>query len=341
MSLIRTLRRNVTEAPLYYECWQARREAAAQPPGTYHVVIPFRTYKVYREQVLGLVDCLQAMKRPAVLHPVKRFKQVGRLRPGDRVIAFAPYRLEPFERKPGVLYAAVNAEHYPAHPDAFEQALQDRSAGFLACCHLVFEGHEALLAQAVGLGLERAGVLPFAYTERWNWDAAPVKPRYDVAFLGRLSTDHRREIWESICARFKACPHTEAWGNGRARLLRSARIQLSLSLTEVPQLAGHRFAMALANRCFVLSEPLPPKSPFRPGVHFAEATASSLIDAIARHLEHADQRAAIAERGHEFFKSEYRLEGFVRRILPMLDFAMEAVREGREPEPFSEKTAPS
>ncbi|MBN2489941.1 MAG: glycosyltransferase family 1 protein [Planctomycetes bacterium] len=337
MSFLENLRRNLADAPLHYRSWQARRDAGAERGGTYRVVVPLGVYNVYREHAEGLVDCLRALGRTAFLHPVKQLRHGGRLIPGDRVLAFAPDRLEPFKRAPGILYAAVNEEPYAARPDAGEDPPPRRSAGFLERCHLVFEANEALLEQAAELGLERAGVLPFGYSERWNWHAAPVKPRYDVAFLGRLATDHRRELWDAIRARFRVAPRNEAWGKQRARLLRAARIQLSLRVTEVPELAGHRFAMALANRCFLLSEPLPPGSPFQPGVHFAEATASSMIDRISRHLEHADPRAAIAARGHAFFRSEYRLETFVQRILPMLDFAMEAVREGREPESFGER----
>jgi hypothetical protein len=56
-----------------------------------------------------------------------------------------------------------------------------------------------------------------------------------------------------------------------------------------------------------------------------------MIDAIARWLERPEQCQDVAEAGHRFFATEYRLEGFVKRMLPVLDFGMEALREGRDP----------
>ncbi len=331
MSIKKGIRRHILEAPLYFRCLRARWDAAAEKGGTYHIVIPFRTYKVYREHMLGLVDCLEAVGRRTILHPVKRFRQVGRLQRGDRVLAFAPYRLEAFERTPGVLYAAVNSEQYPETAEELKEGLHLRGKGFLTGCHLVFECHEALEDRARALGLKPAGVLPFGYTDRWNWGAFPVQPRYDVAFLGRFSSDHRRELWGAVKDRFRVCPRNEAWGKRRPGFLRSARIQLNFSQTEVALLAGHRFAMMLANRCFLLSETLPPGSPFKAGVHYAEASSSTMIDAIARYLERKDLRASIAQAGHDFVRNEYRLETHVNRILPVLDFAMEAVLDDREP----------
>ncbi len=202
---------------------------------------------------------------------------------------------------------------------------------FLADCHLVFECHEARHAEAMARGDRPAGVLPFGYSPHWDQNAVPVKPRYDVAFLGRLLTDHRQELWDAVRARFKTYPRTEAWGRRRERLLRSARIQLSLSRIERPQLSGHRFALALANRCFLMSEPLPKPCPFRAGVHYVEATTASLIDTIGRFLERDEERLQIATAGHDFFRQNFRLDHFVKRLLPALDFAMEAIGEGREP----------
>lgn len=306
----------------------ARRPTTAAVSGGYHVVVPARAFRVFEEQALGLGDCLEAVGRAPTLHRVRRMRQVGRLHSGDRVIVFAPHRLDAFEPVDGVLYTAVNDFPYPDPGNA--ESGRPR-APIPAGYHLVFESHEALYDRAKRLDLHPAGVLPFACGPRWEWDAAPVSPRYDVAFLGRVNTDHRRELWANIRERFKTCPQTEAWGRRRAALLRSARIQLSFAATEVHELPGHRFAMALANCCFVLSEPLPPGSPFRPGAHYAEATASGMIDAIARYLERHEQRQAVAEAGHRFFTTEYRLEGFVKRMLPVLDFAVEAIREGRNP----------
>jgi len=336
MGLFNSLSRRLVEAPLQVQAWQARRQAASELHGTYHLVLPFRAIKAYQEHIQGLIECFEAVGRTPVLHPVKRFRQMGKPRPGDRVLIFKPDHLDPFDPAPGVLYAAVNSEPYPYSDSDEPWPADGRYAEFLERCHIVLESHEAALNRAEELGLSRAGVLPFGYSEHWNWNATPVKPRYDVAFLSRSASDHRRELWEAIKSRFKASPRHEAWGRGRIRFLRSARIQLCFGRNEEPHLSGHRFAVALANGCFLLSEPLPPGSPFKAGVHHAEATPASMVDAIARYLTRREKREQIAAAGREFFTTEYRLEHFVQRLLPILDFALEAVREGRDPNTIDE-----
>ena len=74
-----------------------------------------------------------------------------------------------------------------------------------------------------------------------------------------------------------------------------------------------------------------PSSPFKAGIHYAEASSANMIDVIDRFLKARKLRLQIAATGHHFFKTEYRLESYVKRLLPILDFAMEAVREGRDP----------
>lgn len=323
MGIKKAAQRHWIETPLYFEAARARRRGKRAPTGAYRIVVPFRTYKVYGEHLLGIVDALQSLGRTAILHPVKHFREVGVLRPGDRVLAFAPYRLEPFDRVDGVVYAAVNSEQYPDDPAGLAEGLHARGAGFLGGCDLVFECHEALFDRAQALDLDPAGVLPFAYTERWAWRATPTAPRHDVAFLGRFAGDRRKELWSEIREQFNVNPKNEAWGRGRAHFLRSAKIQLSFSQTEQAQLAGHRFAMALANKCFIVSEPLPPGVPFKPGFHHVEATASSMVATIERYLENDDDRKRIAEGGHRFFTTEYRLEPFVQRLVARMDLAAE------------------
>jgi hypothetical protein len=336
MGIFKSLRRNLVEAPLQVQAWQARRQAAGEPRGTYHLVLPFRAITAYQEHIQGLVECFEAVGRTTVLHPVKRIRQVGKPRPGDRVIFFRPEQLDLFDPVPGVLYAAVNSEPYPYSSLTARWPIERQYTEFLERCDIILESHEALLARARERELNRAGVLPFGYSEHWNWNATPVKPRYDVAFLMGQVTDHRRELWEAIRSRFKVCPRHEAWGRRRIRFLRSARIQLSFSRYEEPHLSGHRFAMALANGCFVLSEPLPPKSPFKAGVHYAEATSASMVDTIARYLDRQEKREQIAAAGREFFTTHYRLEHFVKRVLPIFDFALEAIREGKDPSTVDE-----
>jgi len=214
MGVRRTLQRNWIEAPLYVARGVARRRARSLRRTAYRIAVPIRVYKTYREQVLGLADCLSSLGHTVLIHPIKRLEDVGPLQRGDRVVAFGTYRLRGFEREPGVLYAAVNAEFYGSHP---EEGMIERTREFVDGCDLLFESNEVSLQQARNLGLNPAGLLPFAWTPRWEWRAAPSSLRYDIAFLGRVDqSGHRRALWEKIRNRFETCPHTVAWGRGRA-----------------------------------------------------------------------------------------------------------------------------
>ncbi len=326
MGVARSLRRNAIETPLYATRELARRRGARLSGPSYRVAVPIRVYKTYREQALGLVDCLRELGHRALLHPIKRIEDLGPLRAGDRVVAFGPYRLGAFERQPGVLYAAVNAEFYGETPGA---GMIGRSRDFAGRCDLLFESNEVSLRQARELGLHPAGLLPFAWSPRWDWQAAPSAPRYDVAFLGRIRhSEYRAELWGEIRRRFSVCPRTQAWGRGRRRFLRSARIQLSLHQGDADHLPGHRFAMALANRCFVLCEPLPPEAPYRAGVHYAAAASHEMADAIEHYLGRPEQMRRIAEEGHHFFRDEYRLVDHAARLCAAMDAARERIGSG-------------
>jgi hypothetical protein len=263
MGVRRTLQRNWIEAPLYLARGVARRRARSLRRPAYRIAVPIRVYKTYREHALGLADCLRSLGHTVLIHPIKRLEDVRPLQRGDRVVTFGAYRLSDFEREPGVFYAAVNAEFYGSGPD---EGMIQRTREFVDGCDLLFESNEVSLRQAQNLELNPAGLLPFAWTPRWEWRAAPTSPCYDIAFLGRVDqNEHGRALWGKICSRFEACPHTVAWGRRRARFLRRARIQLNLNQGSADHFPGHRFAMALANRCFILSEPLPDEVRFRAG----------------------------------------------------------------------------
>ncbi|HEY5658654.1 MAG TPA: glycosyltransferase [Myxococcota bacterium] len=326
MGVRKTLQRNWIEVPLYVARGVARQRARSLPRPAYRIAAPIRVYKTYREQVLGLADCLRSLGHTALVHPIKRLEDVGPLRHGDRVVTFGTYRLRSFEREPGVLYAAVNAEFYGSRPD---EGMMQRTREFVDRCDLLFESNEVSLRQARDLGLNPSGLMPFAWTPRLDWRAAPSAPRYDIAFLGRIEqSEHRLALREEIRSRFNACPYTVAWGRGRARFLRRARIQLSLNQGSTDHFPGHRFALALANRCFILSEPLPDEAPFRAGVHYAAAPLGEIAQAIEFYLKNPESMRRIAEAGHRFFRCEYRLIDYAEHMCKTMDAAWDTLRSG-------------
>ena len=86
--------------------------------------------------------------------------------------------------------------------------------------------------------------------------------------------------------------------------------------------------MALANRCFILSEPLPDEPPYKAGVHYAAASVDEMGDAIAHYLAHPEQMRRIADQGHRFFRDEYPLSEYTARLCATMDAAWEAVQSG-------------
>jgi glycosyltransferase involved in cell wall biosynthesis len=79
--------------------------------------------------------------------------------------------------------------------------------------------------------------------------------------------------------------------------------------------------MALANRCFILSEPLPDEAPYKAGVHYAAASADEMGDAIAHYLAYPEQMRRIADQGHRFFRDEYPLAEYTARLCATMEAA--------------------
>jgi hypothetical protein len=108
-------------------------------------------------------------------------------------------------------------------------------------------------------------------------------------------------------------------GRARGEFLRSATIQLNVHQSEKPVLEGHRFAVALANGAFLLSEPLPPGAPFEAGVHYAAAKDADLPDAIRWWLARPEERRASRSRAGSSLREQYTFERALAKLLPLLD----------------------
>jgi glycosyl transferase family 1 len=306
----------------------ARAAARRAAPGLCHVVVPPRVLDTYDETLEGIADGLRALGRVAVVDCVRRLEQIGPLRPRDVVLVYGTHRYPPWRPPAGVLLVGVNVEQYPDDwtPRGTTVDLMARSDRFLAGCDVVLECNEGLLLESERLGRKAAGVLPFAWTPRFDAGLAPLgDPPYDVAFLGRPGDGRRRELLARLERSFKLAPSTVAWGRRRAEFLRCAKVQLNLHQSEKPVLEGHRFALCYANGAFLLSEPLPPGPPFRAGVHHAEAPMARMDEAIRDWLARPADRARIAAEGRRFFREEYTFRRALEKLLPIFDEKVAAI----------------
>ena len=296
--------------------------ARRAPPGLFHVVVPPRVLDTYEETAQGIVDALRALGRQGVVQCVSALADVRPLRPGDRVLVYGAHRFLPWRPPAGVKLIGVNVEQYPEGwtPQGSAVELMQKTDRFLAGCDVIVECNECLLEESARLGRQAAGVLPFAYTARFDSGLSPLEqPPFDIAFLGRPGAGRRREALDRLAREFSLAPSTVAWGRSRGEFLRRARIQLNLHQGEKPVLESHRFALCLANGAFVLSEPLPSGAPFIAGIHYAQAPLADWPAAIRHWLTHPEARRRIADQGRQFLRTDYTFEHALTRLLPALE----------------------
>jgi hypothetical protein len=315
-------RRNALSLRAWLARPAARAVARRAAPGLIHVVVPPRVLDTYEETLDGIAEGLRKLGRAAVVDCVRNLGQIAPLRPRDVVLVYGTHRYPAWRPPAGVLLVGVNVEQYPDDwtPTGTSVDLMAKSDAFLAGCDVVLECNEALLLESERLGRKAAGVLPFAFTPRFDAGLPPLaEPPYDIAFLGRPGDGRRREALARFAKSFKLAPSTVAWGRRRAEFLRSAKIQLNLHQGEKPVVEGHRFALCYANGAFLLSEPLPPGPPFRAGVHHAEAPLAQMEEAIRAWLAKPGERARIAAEGRRFFRDEYTFPNVLAKLLPIFE----------------------
>lgn len=327
-------RRNALAIRAWLERPAARAVARRAAPGLFHLVIPPRVLDTYEETLAGIADGLRSLGRAAVVDCVRGLDEIGPLRPRDVVLVYGAHRYPPWRPPAGVLLVGVNVEQYPDDwtPQGTSVDLMAKSDRFLAGCDVVLECNEGLLQESTRLGRGAAGVLPFAFTPRFDAGLAPLaEPPFDVAFLGRPGDGRRKEALARLARSFKLAPSTVAWGRRRAEFLRCAKIQLNLHQGEKPVLEGHRFALCYANGAFLLSEPLPPGPPFKAGVHHVEAPLAQMEQAIRDWLARPAERARIAAEGRRFFREEYTFQRALERLLPIIDEKVSVIASNATP----------
>ena len=141
----------------------------------------------------------------------------------------------------------------------------------------------------------------------------------DVLFLGSTNPRHRRSALRRLRRAGVAVEvrgsynDPSLWGEERTRLLNRTKIVLSIS--RFPGTFGSkRFAIAMACKALVVSDPVYDPDPFVRDLHFVETSLGDMPQAIERYLADEDARARIAAQGHELVLRELPFERSVTRL---------------------------
>jgi hypothetical protein len=104
------------------------------------------------------------------------------------------------------------------------------------------------------------------------------------------------------------------WGTDRAALLQRARVVLNIH--RVPgNSTGIRSVLAAAAGALVVSEPTDDSRPFVAGVHYVEAEADSLADAVMAQLRDDKGRIAMALAAQHFVLEEVTMRHSIERLI--------------------------
>ncbi len=108
------------------------------------------------------------------------------------------------------------------------------------------------------------------------------------------------------------------YGDARTRLINRSKITVNIMSTWYDNSFHMRFHMVAGNRSMVISEHIPPHyTEYKPGVHYVSTDLDSLSDAILMHLDHANERQAIAENAFRLVTTEMTFAHSVRKLMKL------------------------
>lgn len=117
------------------------------------------------------------------------------------------------------------------------------------------------------------------------------------------------------------------FGDERALLLRRTKIVVNL-VRQPWDCNVLRFYLSAPNRTLMVTEPILPHTPIRPGVHLIETPLAEMADTILRYLDDDAARARISESAYRLVTTELTMANGIRRILDHL-FAPQAAGVAR------------
>jgi len=164
-----------------------------------------------------------------------------------------------------------------------------------------------------------AKIVPIGYHPSWGRKLS-VERDIDVLFLGDLKSKRRRSILQDVEEKLSAKGinlvkiNCGCYGEQRTALLNRAKIVLDIP--RIPwEMPSMRPLMSTSCGALLICEYVENTSPYIPGVHFVQAKASELSNAICYYLEHEDQRKAIVDSAYKFFTEELTLRNSISKIM--------------------------
>ena len=159
---------------------------------------------------------------------------------------------------------------------------------------------------------------------------AELRRDIDVLWIGKRRTRRRSAMLDAVRAQLAARGATllivdgverpYVFGADRTRLLNRAAITLNILPTWYDGALSYRFPLAAANRSMVLSEVALRHAPhLLPNVHYAEAPAARLTEALLHYLHAGAERERIVEAAYRVAVDEHPFIDSVAVIMQALN----------------------
>ena len=158
------------------------------------------------------------------------------------------------------------------------------------------------------------------------WADLGLERDIDVLWMGQRRNRRRSNLIEHLRADLQkhglrvhvvdGVENPFVFGEKRTEILNRAKIILNLQTVWYDNCFISRFHVAAGNRCLVVSEPfLMHSAEYRPGVHYVQAETAALAETVLYYLEHAEERAVIAENAFQLVTTRLTLRNSVEKLL--------------------------
>lgn len=170
--------------------------------------------------------------------------------------------------------------------------------------------------------LKKCYFFPYSYFK--ELEIADNKPNdekeYDICFIGNMpGVDNRRkEILEKLQQKYKCYPiRNDLWGGNKTLALKSAKIYLNIHFEESRCMESPRIYDYIANRCFVLSEPMHNPYPFVVGKDYDDFYISNMFNKTDYYLKYDEKRLQIVNTAYETLNN-IPLRDTVKQLLDII-----------------------